>query len=66
MAQCAQEKDDTLPLRMQTLKKVGGDIDFDVPPIGQLLSDYYETRGWTEEGRPSAKTVVRLGLDAFA
>lgn len=59
-------KDDTLPPRMQTLKKVGGDIDFDVPPIGQMLSDYYEVRGWSEEGRPSADTVARLGLAPFA
>ena len=46
-------KDDNLPPRLRTLKKVGQDLDFDVPPLNPLLSDYYDLRGWTEEGRPS-------------
>ncbi len=58
-------KDDTLPPRMRTLKKVGGDIDFDVPHLAPMLSDYYEFRGWTEEGRPSGKTLERLGIDSY-
>jgi aldehyde:ferredoxin oxidoreductase len=55
-------KDDTLPPRMTTLKKADPERTFDVPPIEQLLSDYYELRGWTEEGRPGAGTVKELGL----
>jgi aldehyde:ferredoxin oxidoreductase len=30
-----------------------------------MLSDYYELRGWTEEGRPKPETIRRLGLEAF-
>jgi aldehyde:ferredoxin oxidoreductase len=30
-----------------------------------MLSDYYELRGWTEEGRPNPETIRRLGLEAF-
>ncbi|MBI5017216.1 MAG: aldehyde ferredoxin oxidoreductase family protein [Deltaproteobacteria bacterium] len=59
-------KDDLLPPRMRTLRKRGEGLDFDVPPGDQLLSDYYELRGWTEEGRPGQVTVERLGLGPWA
>jgi aldehyde:ferredoxin oxidoreductase len=59
-------KDDLLPPRFRTLKKRGGTVDFDVPALFPLLSDYYEIRGWTEEGRPQVETIRRLGLEAFA
>ncbi len=58
-------KDDILPPRMRTLKKVGGTIDFDVPPLFPMLSEYYDLRGWTEEGRPAQDTIARLGLEPF-
>ena len=32
-------RDDDLPPRMRTLRKTGEGIDFDVPPINQLMSD---------------------------
>ena len=56
-------KDDILPPRLRTLKKVGEEVNYDVPPVGQLLSDYYELRGWTEEGRPGSEVVRKLGLE---
>jgi len=59
-------KDDVLPPRMRTLKKQGEGFDFDVPPLPGLLSDYYGVRGWTEEGRPGAETIARLGLKGWA
>jgi len=58
-------KDDILPPRFRTLKKRGGTIDFDVPALQPMLSDYYELRGWTEEGYPNPETIRRLGLEAF-
>ncbi len=48
-------KDDNLPPRLRTLKKVGQDLDFDVPPSIRCFSEYYDLRGWTEEGRPKRK-----------
>jgi aldehyde:ferredoxin oxidoreductase len=30
-----------------------------------MLADYYDLRVWTEEGRPQAETIRRLGLEAF-
>ncbi|MBW2617378.1 MAG: aldehyde ferredoxin oxidoreductase family protein [Deltaproteobacteria bacterium] len=55
-------KDDLLPPRMRTLKKQGQEIDFDIPPLLPMLSEYYDQRGWVEEGRPSKETIARLGL----
>jgi len=57
-------KDDMLPPRFRTLRKKGEEIDFGVPPLLPLLSDYYDVRGWTEEGRPLAATLERLGIGA--
>ncbi len=59
-------KDDMLPPRMRTLKKQGEGFDLDVPPLLPMLSEYYDIRGWTEEGRPAPETIRRLGLDEFA
>jgi aldehyde:ferredoxin oxidoreductase len=58
-------KDDMLPPRMRTLKKKGEGFDFDVPPLLPMLSEYYDLRGWTEEGRPDRVTISRLGLNEF-
>ena len=55
-------KDDVLPPRWRTLKKVGEGVNLGVPPVAPMLSDYYDLRGWTEEGRPSAAVLERLGL----
>ena len=56
-------KDDILPPRMRTLKRSGDDYSYDIPPLLPMLSEYYDLRGWTEEGRPSQGTVDRLGLN---
>jgi aldehyde:ferredoxin oxidoreductase len=58
-------KDDVLPPRMRTLKKRGEEVDLDVPPLSPMLADYYEIRGWTEEGRPGPETIQRLGLESW-
>ena len=56
-------KDDFLPPRFLTLKRTGEGLTTQLPPLGRLLSDYYEVRNWTEEGIPSRKKLVELGLD---
>jgi len=56
-------KDDFLPPRFMTLKRTGEGLTTQLPPLGRLLSDYYEIRNWTEEGIPSRKKLVELGLD---
>jgi len=51
-------KDDSLPLRFLTLKRNRDKL----PPIGQLLSDYYSCRGWNEEGIPSQIKLKELNI----
>jgi aldehyde:ferredoxin oxidoreductase len=55
--------DDTLPHRMRTLPRIGQDINFAVPPIDDLLHDYYALRKWDAEGRPCAAALRELGLE---
>jgi len=50
--------EDPVPSGPAQGKVIGRDkLDF-------LLDDYYKLRGWDEDGRPAAKTLKRLGLDA--
>ena len=55
-------KDDVLPPRWRTLKKIGEGVNLDVPPLAPMLSEYYDLRGWTEEGRPSEAIIKQHGL----
>lgn len=56
-------KDDFLPSRFMTLKRTGEGLTNQLPPIGQLLSDYYAYRRWTEDGIPTPEKLAELGLD---
>ena len=51
-------KDDTLPPRFLTLKR---DRD-KLPPLGELLSDYYDHRGWNEEGVLTNEKIKELDI----
>jgi len=51
-------KDDTLHPRFLTLKRERDKL----PPIGELLSDYYELRGWSEEGLPNDEKLEKLNI----
>jgi aldehyde:ferredoxin oxidoreductase len=55
-------KDDFLPYRSLTVKRIGKGLIPNLPPLGQMLSEYYEYRGWTEEGIPTTKKLKELGL----
>lgn len=55
-------KDDTLPVRLLTLKRKGEGWTPNLPPLGEMLSDYYEYRGWSEEGIPLPEKLQELGL----
>jgi aldehyde:ferredoxin oxidoreductase len=61
----ASRKDDFLPYRFMTLKRTGEGLSNQLPPIGELLSNYYAYRGWSEEGIPTAEKVKDLGLEGF-
>ena len=55
-------KDDFLPFRSLTLKRIGKGLTANLPPIGQMLSEYYEYRGWSEDGIPTPEKLKELGL----
>ena len=33
-----------------------------VSELAKMLPEYYQLRGWTEDGRPSNETLARLGI----
>ena len=55
-------KDDTLPFRSLTFKRTGKGLTPNLPPLGQMLSEYYEYRGWSEDGIPTPEKLKELGL----
>jgi aldehyde:ferredoxin oxidoreductase len=55
-------KDDTLPARFLTLKHEGEGLNPNLPPLGELLYDYYKFRGWNEDGIPTPEKLRELGL----
>ena len=55
-------KDDFLPPRFLTLNRKGEGITTQLPPVGRLLADYYEYRGWSEEGLTTPEKLRQLGL----
>jgi len=55
-------KDDFLPPRFLTFKRMGKGLTPNLPPFGQMLSEYYEYRGWSEDGIPTPEKLEELGL----
>lgn len=57
--------DDTLPPRLLTLARPSGQAEGQLPDIEFILDEYYETRGWLPDGRPSPERLESLGLVEF-
>jgi aldehyde:ferredoxin oxidoreductase len=55
-------KDDTLPDRMLHTPAPSGTAKGQVAKLEEMLPEYYEMRGWDEEGEPRGQTLTRLGL----
>jgi aldehyde:ferredoxin oxidoreductase len=53
---------DTLPPRILTLRK-GGGAGQNLPPLNEMLAEYYEYRGWDEFGIPTYNRLKMLGLE---
>lgn len=54
--------DDTLPRRLLTEPAPSGTAKGLVAHIPEMLPEYYQLRGWTADGVPTAETLARLGL----
>ncbi|MFC1866796.1 aldehyde ferredoxin oxidoreductase family protein [Thermodesulfobacteriota bacterium] len=55
-------KDDSLPPRFLTSNRKGEPLTNQLPPLERLLNDYYDYRGWDEEGVPRPEKLEELGL----
>ena len=56
--------DDTLPARMLRRRRGGGTNQ--LPPLYDMLDEYYDLRGWDELGRPRGERLASLGLEEYA
>lgn len=55
-------KDDTLPSRILNEPALSGPAKGKVSRLGEMLPEYYQLRGWSEDGVPTGETRQRLGL----
>jgi len=56
-------KDDTLPKRLTTEPRRDAGTGEYIPDLESMLQEYYEARGWDKDGKPTEKTLQKLGLD---
>ncbi|MGR8950526.1 MAG: aldehyde ferredoxin oxidoreductase family protein [Gammaproteobacteria bacterium] len=54
--------DDTLPKRILEEPAPSGQAKGKVNRLGEMLPEYYNLRGWGEDGAPTEDTLKRLGL----
>lgn len=63
-----KKEDDTLPIRFfnETLPRgaAAGRV-VDKEKFDKMLEDYYQLRGWDQEGRPLAETLESLGIEVI-
>jgi aldehyde:ferredoxin oxidoreductase len=55
-------KDDNLPPRIQYSPRGEGGGGDHIPPLPDMLNQYYVARGWNEFGIPTDETKSRLSL----
>ena len=55
-------KDDTLPSRILNQPRNDTGTGSNLPPLNQMLEEYYEQRGWNAEGIPKNETLKKLNL----
>lgn len=58
-------KDDNLPSRVLTYRKDDDDMFGNIIDLDKLLNDYYEVRGWDENGVPTKEKLEELDLSEF-
>ena len=57
------KKDDTLPPRLLKEPIPSGPSKGEVCELDRMLPEYYQLRGWDEEGRPTKEKLEELGLE---
>jgi aldehyde:ferredoxin oxidoreductase len=61
-AAASAAKSDTLPPRILSQPRRDEGSGDNVPPLGRMLNEYYQIRGWNDEGIPTPETLERLRL----
>jgi aldehyde:ferredoxin oxidoreductase len=59
----ATAADDTLPKRMLEQPIPAGPAKGEVNRLSEMLPDYYRSRGWDEQGRPTPEKLAELGIE---
>ena len=55
-------KDDTLPKRILSLRLMNGGTQGHIPDQETMLSEYYQLRGWSQDGIPNTEKLEELSL----
>ncbi len=55
-------KDDVLPPRLYAEAKPDGKAKGVLPNLGKMLHEYYQLRGWRQDGIPSDEKLAALGI----
>lgn len=55
-------RDDTLPHRLLYEPLQDGPTKGQIVELEPMLNEYYRSRGWDDDGRPSKRTLQRVGL----
>lgn len=58
-------KDDTIPRRILTEARPDGGAAGNLPPLAEVLEEYYSYRGWDQSGRPQPGKLAELGLSDY-
>jgi aldehyde:ferredoxin oxidoreductase len=56
-------KDDTLPERFLKTTRGAGPAGENLPNLDAMLREYYDVRGWGQDGIPTVEKLKSLGLD---
>jgi aldehyde:ferredoxin oxidoreductase len=54
---------DTLPERLLTSKRGQGPAAEHLPPVKEMVDDYYRARGWERSGKVKPEKLKELGLE---
>jgi aldehyde:ferredoxin oxidoreductase len=58
----ASRKDDTLPRRILSSRLTDGGTEGHIPDQETMLKEYYQLRGWSEDGIPTPEKLKELSL----
>ncbi len=62
----ASREDDSLPSIFTDVSFEDGSNAGQVVELDEMLGEYYELRGWGDDGRPSADRLTEIGMDDVA